>query len=214
MDVECLLKIIRERAQSSGMEELSISEEGAERVFERIVELSEKESESTRIFDQLRAENEERVDEYISFAPIVLPEKNNKKKRAVYATLLLISLPVVATVSVCALASFGVIFALQFLLMGISFVLLAMSGTVGLALCMINLVYGITQLFTNIRAGAAEIFLSVALLGSLSLVSIGLYLFSTRLLPFLKSKTVQLFCALYAKAKEVILYAKEVFWGL
>lgn len=132
-------------------------------------------------------------------------DKPSTKGMAVFWCGLFLTLPITIAVLAVVFGGFAVIFGGLIALIA-ALVLTMIALVAAGALCsLVGIIYGITQLFSFVPAGIFEIGLGVAVAGAVLLLSILIFNFAIRFLPFVIKKATVFFKFVMKKLKEAFL---------
>jgi hypothetical protein len=144
-------------------------------------------------------------DEYFSNSSFA----DNSKGSTVFWVGLIATLPI--TLSLLALIA-GVFAGIFVGLVGIILLgVLALIGIVGAgsALSLVGIIFGVTQLFSFVPAGIYEIGLGVIIAGAVLFVSVLIYNFIIRFIPWLIKKVAKLLVFVFKKLKDLFYYIRK-----
>ncbi len=142
-----------------------------------------------------------------------LPERElnpSSRALAIFWCSLFLTLPISLGILALFLGVFGAMFAALFaLIVGCVAVLIALAA-VGALVSLVGIIYGVTQIFAGaVPAGVFEIGLGIAVAGCATLVSVLLYNFALRFLPWVVRKVGVLFSFTWRKLKELFRFVRK-----
>lgn len=135
-------------------------------------------------------------------------EYEDEKAGPLFWVLFILSLPFAAAISLTVLALFIVAFAALAALMVLSIAALAVVAAVGTAFTLVALVYGIVQALSVLPVGLYEIGIGITAGAVVLFVSILLYNFAIRLLPFAMKQLARFFGWTVRSLKALFIYVK------
>ena len=135
-------------------------------------------------------------------------EYSDEKAGPLFWVIFLLSLPFAAVIGLAVLALFVVAFAALAALMVAAIAALAVVAAVGTAFVLVALVYGIVQALSVLPVGLYEIGIGITAGAAVLFVSILLYNFAIRLLPFTMKQLGRFFGWTLRSLKMLFIYVK------
>lgn len=132
-----------------------------------------------------------------------------KRGKTTFTIGLILLLPFVIALVAAVTAIFAAIYGVMFVLTVLSCVFLVVGSAIGTALCLVAVIYGVIQLYQVFPIGLYEMGIGIIAGGATLFVSILLYNFVVRFVPFASRQLLRLYGFLWKQLIRLARFAKE-----